>query len=430
MLSEKEKSLLGLIDENRDGIVRYLRKLLAFRTVTPAQGQRAETGDFLEHQRVVSETLEESGFRVETWEIEPSKLEPFPGAYIDPERDLSNMPVLVGRLRGQGGGRSLILNGHYDVVPPGIVENWKHDPFGAEIEDNRIFGRGSSDMKGGIAAMVQALRIIHTSGIRLNGDVTVEIVPDEEATSMGTLACCQKGYNADGAVIPEPTDMNVLIAVRGNLSGTITVFGRAGHADINQPHWKEGGAVNAISKAAKIVLALEDLTREWRDRPDKRHPYLDPDIIVPTTISGGKWVVSYPEEVKIGFTADFNSPAANLREEIEAQLKRVAAADSWMREHPPLLEADLMYGAEIDRNEPIAMAAFTTLEELGFQPRFCGWGTLTDAIHLVNYSKIPTVSIGPDGRTAHETDEYLDIEQLTATAKALALLILRWCGSE
>jgi len=398
--------------------------------VTPAQGQRAETGDFLEHQRVVSETLEESGFRVETWEIEPSKLEPFPGAYIDPERDLSNMPVLVGRLRGQGGGRSLILNGHYDVVPPGIVENWKHDPFGAEIEDNRIFGRGSSDMKGGIAAMVQALRIIHTSGIRLNGDVTVEIVPDEEATSMGTLACCQKGYNADGAVIPEPTDMNVLIAVRGNLSGTITVFGRAGHADINQPHWKEGGAVNAISKAAKIVLALEDLTREWRDRPDKRHPYLDPDIIVPTTISGGKWVVSYPEEVKIGFTADFNSPAANLREEIEAQLKRVAAADSWMREHPPLLEADLMYGAEIDRNEPIAMAAFTTLEELGFQPRFCGWGTLTDAIHLVNYSKIPTVSIGPDGRTAHETDEYLDIEQLTATAKALALLILRWCGSE
>ncbi|MBW2056161.1 MAG: ArgE/DapE family deacylase [Deltaproteobacteria bacterium] len=430
MLSEKEKSLLGLIDENRDGIVRYLRKLLAFRTVTPAQGQRAETGDFLEHQRVVSETLEESGFRVETWEIEPSKLEPFPGVYIDPERDLSNMPVLVGRLRGQGGGRSLILNGHYDVVPPGIVENWKHDPFGAEIEDNRIFGRGSSDMKGGIAAMVQALRIIHTSGIRLNGDVTVEIVPDEEATSMGTLACCQKGYNADGAVIPEPTDMNVLIAVRGNLSGTITVFGRAGHADINQPHWKEGGAVNAISKAAKIVLALEDLTREWRDRPDKRHPYLDPDIIVPTTISGGKWVVSYPEEVKIGFTADFNSPAANLREEIEAQLKRVAAADSWMREHPPLLEADLMYGAEIDRNEPIAMAAFTTLEELGFQPRFCGWGTLTDAIHLVNYSKIPTVSIGPDGRTAHETDEYLDIEQLTATAKALALLILRWCGSE
>jgi acetylornithine deacetylase len=430
MLSEKEKMVLNLIDENREETVRYLGKLINFKTVTPSDNEKAESDDFREHQDFVYKTLKEMGFDLEMWEIDPSNLDPFPGAYIDRDRDFSKMPVVVGKLESNGEGKSLILNGHYDVVPTGITENWTHDPFAGEIEDNKIFGRGACDMKGGIAAMIQAVRFIRKAGIRLNGDLIVEIVPDEEATSMGTLACCQRGYKADGAIIPEPTDMNVLLAMRGNLSGTITVFGRAGHADMNQPHWKDGGAVNAISKAAKIILALEELTNEWRDRPDKRHRFLDPDIVVPTVIHGGAWVVSHPEEVKIKFTADFNSSTANLREELEEKLLSVAHTDPWMKAHPPALEADLMYGAEIDENQRIVKTAIETLQELGFHPELTGMGSLTDAIHLVNYSKIPTISIGPDVKTAHETDEFVDIDQLIDTTKALALTVLRWCGYE
>jgi acetylornithine deacetylase len=428
MLSDREEAVMQLIERDKEHTVRYLQTLIGFKTITPADNEKAESDDFRAHQDFIYGTLHEMGFDLDMWDVDPSKLEPFPGAYIDSRREFSNMPVVVGRLRGQGSGKSLILNGHYDVVPTGIVENWTHDPFGGHLEGGRIFGRGACDMKGGIAAMVQAVRSIWQAGVKLKGDITVQIVPDEEATCMGTLACCQKGYQADGAVIPEPTNMSILVAMRGNLSGTITVFGRAGHADMNQPHWKEGGAVNAISKAAKVILALEELTHEWRDRPDKRHQHLDPDIIVPTVIRGGEWVVSHPEEVKIKFTSDFNSPAANLREEIEEKLRSIANTDSWLKEHPPVLEADLMYGAEVDEDEPIVKTAAESLRELGIHSKLAGMGSLTDAIHLVNYSKIPTISIGPDDKTAHETDEFIEIDQLIETTRALALTILRWCG--
>jgi acetylornithine deacetylase len=152
-----------------------------------------------------------------------------------------------------------------------VIQNWSQSPFKGNVEDGKVFGRGTIDMKGGIAAMIQAIRFIRDTGIELSGDITVQVVPEEEVSEMGTLACCQKGLTADAAMIPEPTNMNILVAMRGSVCGKITVLGRAGHAAMPQPHWTEGGAVNAISKAAKIVQALEELTVEWRDRPDKRH---------------------------------------------------------------------------------------------------------------------------------------------------------------
>ncbi len=109
-------------------------------------------------------------FSIDVWEVDSSELKSFPGSGIIQGRDLSNMPVLVGKLKGNGKGESLILNGHYDVVPEGIVENWKHDPFKGEIEDNRIFGRGANDMKGGIAAMLHAIKFIQKAEIELGGD--------------------------------------------------------------------------------------------------------------------------------------------------------------------------------------------------------------------------------------------------------------------
>ena len=170
------------------------------------------------------------------WEADAAELERFPGSGVKPDRDLSNMPILVGTRQGSGGSRSLILNGHYDVVPPGLVENWHHEPFGVEVDGGRIYGRGTNDMKGGIAAMLQALRFIRQAGLELAGNLVVQTVPDEESSCMGTLSCCQRGYRADAALIPEPTDLKVLVAMRGSLYGTITLLGRAGHAEMTQPH--------------------------------------------------------------------------------------------------------------------------------------------------------------------------------------------------
>ena len=429
MLSEKERKVLNLIDENKWEIIEYLRKLISFETITPADNSKAESDEYKKLQDFIYKTLKGMNFALDIWEIDASKLESFPGALVEPNRDLGNMPVVVGKLESDGKGRSLILNGHYDVVPPGVIGNWKHNPFKGEIEDDNIFGRGACDMKGGIAAMLKAVKFIQKAGIKLNGDLTVETVPEEEITEMGTLACCQKGYKADAAIIPEPTNMNVLVAMRGCLSGKITVFGRAGHAEMTQPHWREGGAVNAISKAVKVIQALEELTEEWRTRPDKRHKFLDPDIITPTLIKGGEWSVMYPEKVEITFDSMFIPSTINIRKEIEEKIMSVAATDSWMKEHPPKLETDSgQYGAEIDENEPIARIAMEAASELGIKSKPAGMGSLTDAIHLINYSKIPTISIGPSDKPAHMADEFVDIDELINLTKVLALAILRWCG--
>ena len=429
MLSEKERKVLDLIGQNKREIIEYLRKLISFKTVSPPQNGKAEGDGYKKLQEFVCKTLEGMNFDIDTWEVDASKLESFPGSGVSPDRDLSNMPVVVGELKGKGKGKSLILNGHYDVVPVGVLENWKHDPFGGEVEDNKLFGRGACDMKGGVAAMLQALKFIQQAGITLNGDLTVEAVPEEESTCMGTLACCQKGYTADAAIIPEPTNMNVLVAMRGCLGGKITVPGRAGHAEMTQPHWREGGAVNAISKAVKIIQALEELTEDWRTRPDKQHKFLDPDIITPTLIKGGEWSVTYPEKVEVTFDSMHIPQTANMREEIEQRIMSVADTDPWMKEHPPKLETNpWFYAAEVDENEPIVKTAVEAANEVGIAPKLVGMGSLTDAIHLINYSKIPTISIGPSDKTAHAVDEFVDIGQLVDTTKALALAIMRWCG--
>lgn len=430
MLSEKEKKVLRLIDDNRNELVEYLRKLISFKTVTPAEGEKAEGEDYRKLQDFIYNSLEDMGFTLDIWEANTSNLESFPGSGLDPERDLGNMPVLAGVLKGQGKGKSLILNGHYDVVPAGMLENWNYDPFKGEIENNKIYGRGACDMKGGIATMIEAVRLIKKAGIKLEGDLIVQTVPEEEMNCMGTLACCQKGYKADAAIIPEPTDLNVLIAMRGNASGKLTVFGRAGHADEGvQPHWSEGGAVNAISKAVKIIQTLEELSEEWRTRPDKQHQLLNPDMVMPTIIKGGEWSVTYPEKVEIEFNACFIPATVNLGEEIKDKVMSVAAADPWMREHPPKIESSAwLYGAEVDKNEAIVNTALEASRELDVEPNLTGMDSLTDAVHLINYSKIPTISIGVDSSTAHKADEYADIDQLVKATKIMALTILRWCG--
>ena len=430
MLTDKEHNVLELIDENKDEIIEYLKKLISYRTVTPQRDVRAEGGDYKDLQNFIRNTLEQMNFNIDMWEVDSSELKNFPGSGIKHGRDLSNMPVLVGKLKGNGKGKSLILNGHYDVVPVGIIENWKHDPFKGEIEGNRLFGRGANDMKGGIAAMIHAVRFIQKAGIELSGDLTVESVPDEEMTCMGTLSCCQRGYTADAAIIPEPTDMKVLVAVRGSLYGKITVFGRAGHAEMPQPHWTESGAVNAISKAMKVIGALEELTEEWRTRPDKQHKYLHPDMIIPTVINGGGWAVTYPEKVEIQFGSVFVPNTKNKLEEIEEKLKSVANNDPWLKEHPPKLEVhdEWLYSAEVDENEPIVLTGMEALQDIGIEPALRGFGSLTDCIHLINYSRIPTISIGPDIKTAHMANEFVETGQLIDTTKVLALAIMRWCG--
>ncbi|HJO33285.1 MAG TPA: M20/M25/M40 family metallo-hydrolase, partial [Anaerolineales bacterium] len=226
MISENEVKVLSLIEEHQSGIIDFLQQLIRYRTITPPDNGRAESNDYRDLQNFVADALQGIGCSLDVWDADASELDIFPGCGVKPDRDLSNMPVLAGKLPGSGGGNSLILNGHYDVVPVGLLANWHYDPFEGQIADGRLYGRGACDMKSGIAAMIQALRFIQQSGIELKGDLIIQTVPDEEASCMGTLSCCQRGYTADAAIIPEPTNMQLFIALRGSLYGKITVYGR------------------------------------------------------------------------------------------------------------------------------------------------------------------------------------------------------------
>jgi len=429
MIHNTEEKVLEAIEARREELIELLRNLIRFRTVTPEIGERVEHEEFLRHQEYIADQLGGLGLHTETWEIDASTLPRFPGCGVLPDRDMSRMPVVVGKLPGTGGGNSLILNGHYDVVPPGRIENWSHDPFGGIVEQGRIYGRGTCDMKGGLAAIITALRCLRDIGVKLKGEVTVQIVPDEEQTCMGTLACCQRGFRADAAFIPEPTDMQVLVAMRGSNYCRVTVTGRAGHAEEPQRPWRQGGAVNAISKAMKVLAALEELAADWQNQPERQHPLLEADTLKPTVIRGGQWTVTVPEEVEIQFSGMHVPGSKGHAQAIQSTLDRLAKEDSWLRENPPILTMDEnLYGAEIPESEDIVRESLQILSDLGLSIGVRGFGSLTDAVHLINYSKIPTVSIGPDISTAHSADEFITIDQLLDTTKVVALTMLRWCG--
>ena len=159
---------------------------------------------------------------------------------------------------------------------------------------------------------------------------------------------------------------------------------------------------------------------------DKQHKYLDPDSIQTTIIHGGEWIITYPEKVEIKFNASYIPATKNLKEEIRTRILNTALTDDWLTENPPEIEFGGWYGAEISEDEPVAQLGMEVLKDLGYDSHFSGMGSLTDAIHLINFSKAPTISIGPSDTTAHMVDEYISVDELVGVTKAIALFILRW----
>ena len=156
--------------------------------------------------------------------------------------DFVGRPQLAARLRGAGGGRSLLLNGHIDAVSAEPVGQWTSHPLRPEVRDGQLYGRGSCDMKGGIAGMLFALETVTRLGAKLAGDVVFCTDTDEESSGAGAYACAAHGVRADAGLCAEPTGFDVWVACRGGVNPTVRTVGRAGHSEMHHPHWREGGA--------------------------------------------------------------------------------------------------------------------------------------------------------------------------------------------
>jgi len=415
--------ILRSVDDQRPALIDTLRKLIQAPSVTGAEGPCAD---------VCAELLRDLGLEVDQWEVDPDVLRAHPAAnrsaFPYPGR-----PNVVGRYQGANpaAGRSLLLNGHIDVVTPEPVAQWTHDPWGGEVVDNKLFGRGAIDMKGGIAAMIVALRGVLATGLRPQGDVLIEcVIEEEEGVGNGTLASVLRGYTADACIVTEQTDLALQPSMRGAIRWKITVEGKSSHG---VEKWK---GVDGIEKGLAIWQSL----RYFQDAMSlvHSHPLYDGyPISIPVTpdaIHAGAWRgMVAPDCVIEGYLETLPGHDTYFWEEkFRAYLHAVASTDPWLRDHLPRLEVTERYEsyAETEDNPFVTIMQEVTEQVTGANLPLAGMNGGCDAYVRHVYGHSPTVIFGPSGDNAHGADEYVNIDDLVAATKVMALTIARWCGVE
>jgi acetylornithine deacetylase len=425
------------VAQRTDELVELVRSLVGFETVSVDLSPESEhrENQEAELQEFVADRLRGLGADVDLFEPDAAALRDHP--MMPPWHHWKGRPITVATLPGAGGGRSLIINGHIDVVSPGDLERWTTPPFEAAIRDGRIYGRGAVDMKGGVAAAIFALEALAACGVKLAGEVIVQTVPDEETCAMGTVAVIERGYRADAGLVPEPTMLNFWIATRGLLHGSVVVPGRSAHAEMNQPAWRQGGGVNAIEKSVPLLQAFRELSADWATRDSKAHPLLGRPSVQPTIIGGGAFISNVPESCRIDINATYLPGDADdtgygsvPRGEILRAVSDAAGRDDWLTEHAPAWTWATDYPpSEIDPGEAIIDVTRDVAAQLGVDARPEGIDTTYDGALLTRLAGVPSPAFGPgDLGRAHAPDEWIGIDELVLGARAYARAITAWCG--
>jgi len=332
--------------------------------------------------------------------------------------------------KGDGEGRSILLNAHMDTVAPGDPATWTRGPFSGEIEGDLLYGRGSCDMKGGLVTYLMALDALSDLGIRLRGDVTVAATVGEESGGLGALSTVLRGYRADAALITEPTRLRLVPAQGGSLVFRLTVPGRSAHAAVRD----EG--VSALEKFIPIFEELRALERERNSALS--HPlYEGMENKVPINVGvvrAGNWASTVPEslvaEVRAGLIP--GEEVGIFRELVAERIASVANRDPWLRGHPPEIKwfGGQFAPAEVPLDAPICEAVKRAHEKAaGELPAVEGVPYGADMRLFVRFGETPCVMYGAgDVRVAHAPDEHVSIPDLMTAAKTVAFLISDWCG--
>ena len=435
-VKKTEDEVLQWIDDNSEEAVAFLQELIRIPSITPWFNPEPEKSREADVQAAIGARMQSLGAEVKTWEPNAKQLAKYEGrAGYYPDHEFEGRPNLAAVLKGSGGGRSMLLTGHVDVVPAG--GGWTVDPFGAERKDGIIFGRGTVDMKGGIAAMIMALEAVVKSGYRLKGDVTVGTVVDEEAGGMGTLDFVDKGYRADACIMTESTDMKVAPLCRGILWGKLIIPGRSGHIELPQGDWREGGAVDAIALARVFMDHFDRLNADWRVR--KTHPYMPiPCQLYVAQFNAGEYPTAFANKAELVFNAQYlprekddMGLGSKVKAEIQSFIDSIAQTEPWLREHPPVIEwlIDADCG-ETSVEHPFVETFGGSLEKVTGKMEIEGIGFHTDMGWFSNVG-IPTVNFGPGTpRVAHQDNESLSEAELIEAIKVIALTLINWCGIE
>jgi acetylornithine deacetylase len=361
-----------------------------------------------------------------------------------------DLPVTIAEVGPEDAPQSLLLHGHVDVVPVGDSSAWSEDPFGGAIVDGRLYGRGATDMKGGLAAALWATKVALEQGFRPRGDVIFHIVSDEEVVGNGTREIVDKAPAADITISVEPTELRLCAAEGGLVHFRIEVEGVEAHASTRylsvHAGGNSGGGVNAVEKVVKIIVALQELEQQWAN--SKSHPILPLgfDTLAPAIIVGGPGGGSdgrlnlfsnagtAPNYCSVEYNMWFypDESFEDVRAEVEHYVTAVCETDPWLREHPPQFTWKLgqIYFPPLD--VPLDHPAVRTLAEclgrVGLESEPRGFGAATD-LAWYGERKLPGIICGP-GRLAqcHVADEFLETEHLIQAARVYGLMVTEWCG--
>ncbi|WP_372921472.1 ArgE/DapE family deacylase [Roseovarius sp.] len=423
LAKELKDKLLQAVDDGFDAQLEYTKNLV---NLASLRGQEYAIQD------LVFEQFQSRGMKVDRFDMDREAILAHPGG--SPFSDShSDAPIVVGiHHPREETGRSLILNAHLDVVPAGPGALWSDDPFSGRIDGSWMYGRGSADMKAGAAANLAAMDALRRVGLQPAATVYVQSVVEEESTGNGTLMTWLRGYTADAALIPEPTDTKLVRANVGVLWFQLKVQGVPVHVS------DMGEGANAIDAAYGVIGALRGLEADWNARKDEHAQFRDlahPINLNIGKIAGGDWASSVPAWCEIdcrisiypGVTAD------EAERQIRECVAEFARNDAFLANNPPEIvingfhaegyvldpdsEAETVLGRAHD-------AAFDAPLQAATLP-----GYIDTRVYAL-YNQIPALCYGPASRNAHGVDECVDLESLRRITKAMTLFIAEWCGTE
>ncbi len=386
------------------------------------------TGSERAVQDLVTLSLEEAGLEVDRFEADVSRLKAhprFPGMEVE-----RSEAVLVAGLLGQKGERSLILNGHVDVVPVGDRKSWHASPWSAHIQAGRLHGRGACDMKAGLAVGISAAAALKKSGLSLRGRLTLQSVVGEEDGGIGSFAMAERGYRADAAYVLEPTRLRLIPAQAGALSFRLRISGRSAHASVRY----EG--VSAVEKFAVVEARLRQLERSLNQHVHRL--FTDYPIAYALSIGrvrAGSWSSTVPDDLecegRVGVPVGMAS--AEVRRQFAAAIADASQRDPWLGEHPPQVE---WYGGQFDAVEVDPdLPAFAALQaahaqEFGVPPELVGAPYGSDMRLLVHEAETPAILYGPgDIRQAHATDEWIAVDEIVQAARVVTAAAARYLAA-
>lgn len=421
MSDDRLQNVFDEIDKRRDQTIDAIQQLVGIPSVTGDEGAV---------QDQVEQMFADRGLEIDRWETTRDEILPYLEHVGDQPR-YAGRPNIVGIRRGAGGGQSIMLNGHVDVVDPGDASFWTHEPWSGAVDGDNLYGRGSCDMKAGMVTFLIALDAIEAAGIELAGDVRIASTVGEEDGGFGSLGTILRGHKADGVLIAEPTDLKLVAAQAGSLVGRLTITGKSAHGAMRD----EG-----VSAIEKFIPIFQDLQVWEADRNrELQHPLFQHAANkIPISfgyLRAGEWHSTVPEtlvaEGRIGLLP--GEDMHEFQDEVRQRIMSVAERDPWLRDHPPKLEwvSGQFAPAETQLDEPLPTALAAAHQKVtGSAPVVTGITAGTDMRLYTEIGNMPCVIYGAgDVSVAHQHDEHISVTDVQTAAKTIAALLIDWCGA-